>query len=290
MAYEFVLYEKEGQVAYITLNRPDRLNAVGPEILRDWLAAMTEAEEDDDVKVMVFKGAGRAFSAGADLTGVGFVYGMKEPKPGEKGELRRIPQRVKLKFDRALFVDFHRRILFSPKITIAQMHKYCLGVAFQLVLHCDLLIASEDCKVGHVEERLGQGGMTISPIMVLRCGLTRAMDLCLTGKMITGAQAAQYNLVNRAVPEDILNEEVKELANGLALYPKDGIAMGKVTREMMYTTMGIDRGLLDHYIMHSFQTNKVLEPGELNFFKMRRDKGVSSAAHEKHDYFKALDK
>jgi enoyl-CoA hydratase len=290
MAYEFVLYEKEGQVAYITLNRPDRLNAVGPEILRDWQAAMTEAEEDDDVKVMVFKGAGRAFSAGADLTGVGFVYGMKEAKHGEKGELRRIPQRVKLKFDRALFVDFHRRILFSPKITIAQMHKYCLGVAFQLVLHCDLLIASEDCKLGHVEERLGQGGMTISPIMVLRCGLTRAMDLCMTGKMITGAQAAQYNLINRAVSEEILNDEVKELANGLALFPKDGIALGKATREMMYTTMGIDRGLIDHYIMHSFQTNKVLEPGELNFFKMRRDKGVRGAAHEKHDWFKALDK
>jgi enoyl-CoA hydratase len=290
MAYEFVLYEKEGQVAYITLNRPDRLNAVSPEIIRDWLAAMTEAEDDDDVKIIVFKGAGRAFSAGADLTGVGFVYGMKEAKPGEKGELRRIPQRVKLKFDRALFVDFHRRILFCPKITIAQLHKYALGVAFQLVLHCDLLIASEDCKLGHVEERLGQGGMTISPIMVLRCGLTRALDLCLTGKMITGVQAAQYNLINRAVPEDILNDEVKELANGLALYPKDGISMGKVTREMMYTTMGIDRGLIDHYIMHSFQTNKVLEPGEINFFKMRRDKGVSGAAHEKHDYFKALDK
>ena len=290
MDYEFVLYEKEGQVAYITLNRPDRLNAVSPELVRDWSAAMDEAENDDDVKVIVFKGAGRALSAGADLTGVGFVYGMKEAKPGEKGELRRIPQRVKLKFDRNLFLDFHRKILFCPKLTIAQLHGYCLGIGFNLALHCDLLLAAEDCKVGHVEERLGQGGMTISPIMVLRCGLTRAMDLCLTGKMITGKQAADYNLVNRAVPADILDDEVKELANGLALYPKDGIAIGKASREMMYMTLGIDRGLIDHYIMHSFQTNKVLDPGELNFFKMRRDKGVKGAAHEKHDYFKALDK
>ena len=189
-----------------------------------------------------------------------------------------------------MFLDFHRKLLYCPKITIAQMHKYCLGIAFNLVLHCDYLIASEDCKVGHVEERLGQGGMTISPIMVLRCGLTRAMDLCLTGKMITGAQAAAYNLVNRAVPEEILDDEVKELANGLALHPKDGIAMGKAMREMMYTTMGIDRGLVDHYIMHSFQTNKVYDPGEFNFFKQRRDKGVRDAAHDKHDHFKALDK
>src|SRR4030042_5387146 len=145
MEYETVLYNKEGQVAYITFNRPERLNAVSPELARDWLAAMTEAEEDDDVKVIVFKGAGRAFSAGADLTGVGFVYGMKEPKPGEKGK-QRIPQRVKLEFDRNLFVDFHRRILYCKKITIAQLHTYCLGVAFNLVSFCDLIIASDDCQ------------------------------------------------------------------------------------------------------------------------------------------------
>ena len=288
MEYETVLYNKEGQVAYITLNRPERLNAVSPELVRDWSAALTEAEDDDEVKVIVFKGAGRAFSAGADLTGVGFVYGMKEPKPGEKGG--RVPLRVKLKFDRNLFLEFHRKVLFCPKLTIAQMHKYCLGIAFNIVLHCDLLLASDDCKVGHVEERLGQGGMTISPIMVLRCGLTRAMDLCLTGKMITGKQAADYNLINRAVPEDILDEEVRELANGLALYPKDGIAIGKAARHMLYQTMGVEKGLVDHFIMHTLQTNKVYDPGESNFFKQRRDKGVREAAHEKHDLFKALDK
>jgi len=289
MDYEFVLYEKEKQVAFIILNRPDRLNAIGPEIYRDWTAALTRAEQDDDVKVIVFKGAGRAFSAGADLTGVGFVYGMKEPKPGEKAT-KRIPQRVKLEFDRNVFLDFHRRILYCKKLTIAQLHTYCLGIAFNIVSHCDLILASEDCVMGHVEERLGQGGMTITPIMILRCGLTRAMDLCLTGKKITGKMAAEYNLINRAVPGDILDQEVRELAHGLTLHPKDGIAIGKAMRELIYATMGVDRGLVDHYIMHSFQTNKVLDEGEINFFKMRRDKGVRQAAHEKHDYFKALDK
>lgn len=290
MEYEFVLYQKEGQVATITLNRPERLNAISPELVRDWSAAMDEAENDDDVKVVVFKGAGRAFSAGADLTGVGFVYGMKEPPSGEKGTLSRIPLRTKLKFDRNLFHEFHRKVLFCPKLTIAQMHEYCLGIAFNIVLHCDLLIASEDCKMGHVEERLGQGGMTISPIMVLRCGLTRALDLCLTGKMIDGKKAMEWGLINRAVPKEILENEVRELAHGLALHPKDGIAVGKASRHMMYETMGITKGLVEHYIMHSFQTNKVYDPDEYNFFKQRRDKGVRKAAHEKHDLFKALDK
>lgn len=288
MEYETVLYEKDGHIAHIILNRPEKLNAVSPELVRDWEAAMHEAEEDDDIKVIVFKGAGRAFSAGADLSGVGFVYGMKEPKPGEKGG--RIPQRVKLKFDRNLFLEFHRKVLFCPKLTVAQMHEYCLGIAFNIVLHCDLLIASEDCKLGHVEERLGQGGMTISPIMVLRAGLTRSLDLCLTGKMINGRQAVEMNLINRAVPKEILDDEVRELAFGLALHPKDGIAFGKAARHMMYETMGVTKGLVEHFIMHSFQTNRVYDPDEFNFFKQRRDKGVRQAAHEKHEYFKALDK
>jgi enoyl-CoA hydratase len=287
MESETILYEKRGQVANIMLNRPDKLNAVSPELLRDWGAAISEAEEDDDVKVIVFKGAGRAFSAGMDLSRVGFVYGMKEPKAGEKSG--RTPQRSRLNFDRYLFLDFHRMILFCRKLTVAQLHGYCLGVALNLMLHCDLLIASDDCKIGHVEERLGQGGMTILPVMILRCGLTRAMDMCLTGRMITGEEAEQYGLVNRAVKAEALDDEVRALAEGLALHPKDGIAIGKATREMMFMTMGIDRGLVDHYIMHSFQTNRVFEPDEFNFFKQRRDKGVRGAAHEKHDRYGVFD-
>lgn len=289
MEYETVIYQKEEQVTYIILNRPHKLNTMAPELARDLMAAITEAEEDDDVKVVVFKGAGRCFSAGAPLDQVGYVYGMKDPKPGEKSKVK-VPQRIRLNFDRNMFLEFVRRVLLCRKITIAQMHEYCLGSAFEWVLHCDLLIASEDCKLGMVQERLGLAGMTISPIMVLRCGLTRAMDLSLTGKIITGKQAAEYQLVNRAVPIENLDQEVRELANGLALYPKDGVALGKVTRELMYEGMGVTRGLTEHYIMHTLQTNRVYDPDEHNFFKNRRDKGVKEAAHEKHDRYKALDK
>jgi enoyl-CoA hydratase len=288
MEHETVLYEKRGQIGHITLNRPDKLNAVSPELLRDWGAAMDEAEEDDSVKVIVFKGAGRCFSAGFDLSRVGFVYGMKEPKPGEKPP--RVSQRGRLKFDKNLFFDFHNRVLLCPKLTVAQIHGYCLGVAFNLVLHCDLIVASKDCKMGHVEERLGQGGMTISPIMIYRAGLTTSMDLCLTGRMIDAREAVQMRLINRAVPKEKLDTEVGRIAEGLALHPRDGIAFGKTFRHMMYDRMGVVSGLLDHYIMHSFQTNRVFEPDEFNFFKQRKDVGVREAAHKKHNYFNKLDK
>lgn len=286
--YEQIIYEKQGQIAYITLNRPEKLNTVTKEMFTSWGRAITEAEQDDDVKVIVMKGAGRCFSAGAPLDQVGYVYGMKEPKPGEK--VGKVPLRVKIDFDRSLFLEFFRRILLCRKITIMQMHKYALGVGFSIAMHADLLIADEECQIGHVEERLGLAGLTIMPIMVARCGLTKALDLCLTGKMISAKQAVDWNLINRAVPADQLETEVRELAEGLCLYPKDGIATAKVAREMMYDTMGITRGMMEHYIMHTFQTSRVYDPDEYNAFKERRDKGVKGMAHGKHDLFRALDK
>ncbi len=288
MEYEQIIYEKQGAIVYITLNRPEKLNSVTREMFTSWGRAITEAENDDDVKVIVFKGAGRCFSAGAPLDQVGYVYGMKDPKPGEKGG--KVPMRVKINFDRSLFLEFFRKVLLCRKITIVQMHKYCLGVAFSIAMHADLLIASQDCKMGHVEERLGLAGLTIMPVMVARCGLTRALDLCLTGKTITARQALRYSLINRVVPNDKLESEVRELAEGLSLYPKDGIAIAKVGRDLLYETMGITRGMMEHYILHTFQTNRVYEPDEYNAFKQRRDKGVKGMAHEKEEFFKALDK
>jgi enoyl-CoA hydratase len=289
MKFETVLYKKQGQIVHVTLNRPEKMNALSPELIRDWNAAIHEVEEDDDVKVVVFKGAGRCFSAGMDLSRVGFVYGMRPPKPGES-RAPKVSQRVRLKFDKSLFSEFHRNLLLCSKLTVVQMHGYALGVVFNLALQCDYLIAAENCKLGHVEERLGLGGHTISPIMVLRAGFSRAMDLCLTGRMIDGKEAADIGLINKAVPEKKLEAEVMNFAEGIARYPKDGIAFGKASRHLMYESMGITRWFAEHYIMHSFQTNRVYEPDEFNFFKERRDKGVRDAAHEKHDYFKKLDK
>jgi enoyl-CoA hydratase len=288
MKYKNIIYEKSDYIARITLNRPQTLNAMCPELSDDISKAIKEVNEDDNVKVVIFKGAGRALSAGADLSQVGFVYGWKEPKPGEKG--RHPSLRVRLHFDRRTFWEQSQEILLCHKLTIAQAHGYLLGAALDLFLNCDLIIASEDCKLGHVEERLGLAGNTISPILVLRCGLTRALELCITGKMIDGKEASQIGLVNRAVPADKLEAEVNELAQGLAQFPRDGIALGKASRHFLYDIMGVTQGLTHSYIQHTMGTNISFEPDEFNFFKERRDKGVKKAAHEKQDFYKPLDK
>ncbi len=288
MKYENIIYEKSGYIARITLNQPKTLNAMCPALNDEIGLAITEASNDDDVKVIVFKGAGRALCAGADLHEVGFVYGWKEPKHGEKS--KRPSQRVRLHFDRRTFWEQCQQLLLCQKLTVVQAHGFLLGAGLNFFLNSDLLIASEDCKLGHVEERLGLAGLTMEPIMVLRCGLTKALELCITGKMIDGKEACQAGLVNKAVPAEKLEDEVNELAEGLARYPRDGIALGKTSRHILYDMMGITQGLTHSFVMHTMTTNMSFEPDEYNFFKERRDRGVKDAAHGKHDFYKALDK
>jgi enoyl-CoA hydratase len=282
--FKDVIYERAQYVARITLNKPETLNAG----VKDLSKAMQVAVADDSVKVIIFKGAGRALAAGAPLNEVGFVYGMKAPKSGEKVD--RPSERVRLNFDRSAFFYHAQEILLCPKITIVQAHGYLLGASMDFFLLCDFLVASEDCKFGEIEVRLGVPNLTITPVMILRCGLTNALDLCLTGRMIDGKEAARVGLVNRAVPADKLEEEVNRYAEGMSRFPRDGIAMGKAAKHLVFDIMGVTRGLTPAYVMHSFQTNIKFEDDEFNFFKERRNMGVTDAIHARNKYYEQLDK
>ena len=159
-----------------------------------------------------------------------------------------------------------------------------------MYLQCDFIVATEDCKFGEIEVRLGIPNVTISPLMILRCGLTNALDLCLTGRMIDGKEAARIGLINRAVPADQLEAEVNRYAEGFARFPRDGIAMGKAAKQMVFDMMGVTQGLTNSWMMHTMQTNIHFEPDEFSFFKARRDMGVREAIHARNDYYSLLDK
>jgi enoyl-CoA hydratase len=287
--YQNIIYEKDRYVAKITLNRPQKRNPLDRAVtMPEVNDAISVAEWDDDVKVIVFKGAGLAFSTGYDLNEVGFMYGMQEPEHGET--VRRPSQRIRLMQDRYMHGEFMRHVLYCHKTTIVQAHGYCLGGALMMAEKCDLTIGAEDCKFGFTEERLGTGGNTLSPTLILRVGLTKALELQITGKMIDGKEAAQINLINRAVPADKLEAEVNELAHGIALYSRDGLAVSKAARHAVYESLGLGQWFNTAYWSHSLMTNMRWEPDEFNFFKERRDRGVTEAAHGKDDFYQVLDK
>lgn len=287
MEFEKVIYEKDGNRATVTLNYPEKLNVWNFKggMTDGFCAALDEAEEDDEIKVVVIKGAGTSFSAGHNLEEVGHVYGMGTGKPGE----RRPSQRIRLKLDRMIFGEFHRRMLLFPKVTIAQLHGYALGDGIDIALLCDMAVAAEDAQIGWTAQRLGFGGA--SPALtnlIFSVGWKRAIELVMTGRLLSGKEAAEIGLVCKAVPRDKLDEEVDKLAKAVMLQPRDGIALGKAYRELVYDSLGLTRSPTMFYIMHTLGTNLRWEPDEYSFFKERRDKGARTAFHKRDERYEGL--
>jgi enoyl-CoA hydratase len=279
MKLKTVVYEKskfaEGAVATITLNKPETLNAMDVELTEDILKALTEAEEDDDVKAVIFKGAGRCFSSGYDLGRVYYVYGGGTGKAEEK--VRRPSQRARLKYDRWRSESL-RRIYTCPKVTIAQVHGYCIGGGLYTVLCCDLAIAASNAKIGHSEQRLVfAGAMYVLPIEVMLIGQKKTRELLLTGKLVDGDEAERIGLVNKSVPEDKLEDETMKMAQIITLMPRDGLAIGKAMAMVAYETLGLTSSFGQGYLGHTMATNIRFEEDEFNFLKHRRDLGVKGA-------------
>ncbi len=290
MSTETLIYEKEdfeeGSVVTLTMNKPETLNALNIEFSREIDDALTQVEEDDDVKAVVFKGAGKSFSSGYDLGRVYFVYGGGTGKKEDK--TRRPSQRSRLAYDRWRSESL-RKIFNLSKITIAQVHGYCIGGGLYMSLCCDMTIAAEDAKIGHSEQRLGfSGAMYAFPIEVMLIGQKRARELLLTGKLIDGTEAERIGLINQVVPADQLEAETRKLAQSMTLLPRDGIAIGKACARLTYDSMGLSSAFGQGYLGHTMFTNTRYEPEEFNFLKRRRDVGVKDAIRERDARYKGL--
>ena len=285
MTYQYVLYEKEGAVAKVTLNRPEKLNVFDfpgqGGILDQFYAALEEAEEDDEIKVVVIRGAGRSFCAGHDLDTVGHVYGMGTGQPGE----RRASQRIRLKVDRH-WMEHHMKLLLFPKITIAQVHGHCVGEGAIIMEFCDLAVVANDARISHAEQRLGFAGSGLNLLpLYLSVGMKRARELLLTGRTISGIQAVEMGLANRAVPAEELEQTVADLCRELVLMPADGIAIGKASNHWILDILGATSGLVQGYVTHTLFTNLRFEPEEFNFFRERRNTSTRSAFHSRDERY-----
>jgi enoyl-CoA hydratase len=196
-----VLYEKRGAVAEITLNRPEKLNAINGDMLDRLADALDRAEEDEDVRVLILKGEGRAFSAGFDLD-------MGKPD-GESQEdfIRRELQR-----DFDLIMHFWN----FPKPTIAAVHGYCLGSSMELSAACDITVSTTSCRFGAPEVRFGSGMVCL--ILPWIVGQKHAREMLLVGSdNIDAHKAVSIGLVNRVVDDDTLVSEARSLAAEIAL-------------------------------------------------------------------------
>jgi len=198
MTDETVLYRREGPLAWLTLNRPAKLNAVNVEMLAGLGAALDRAEADGEVRAIVLNGAGRAFSAGFDL--------QMAADPSDRHAVRE-----ELEGDLALIMRFWR----SPLPTVAAVHGYCLGSAMEMALACDVTIAASDCLFGAPEVRFGSG--IVAMVLPWLIGPKRAKELLLSGDdRVDAARAEAWGLVNRVVEPDALEDAARSLALDIA--------------------------------------------------------------------------
>jgi enoyl-CoA hydratase len=230
MEFETVIYEsnKETKVGYITLNRPEKHNALSYQLLDDIDAVFDHAEADDSVKVIVLKGAGKSFCSGFDLKG---SYYLTPPEGGWK---------YKNSYDilRKKIYAKYKRIFNFPKVTIAQIHGHCSDAGCYLQLCCDISVAADDALLGHPAQLWG--GSQSLPLWQFYLGEKRARYLLMSGRRISGKQAADWGLVSINVPRDKLDEEVNKLAAEIAQIPEWGYMHNKLAMNTALKITGVD--------------------------------------------------
>ena len=229
MTSQTVLYEARDRVALLTLNRPDRLNAIGAQTGRDLREAVARANADDAVHVIVLRGAGRAFCSGYDL---------KDFAEGDTPYNQDMPWDPMIDFRMMKQnTDDFMSLWRSYKPTIAQVHGYAVAGGSDIALCCDIAVMAEDAKIGYPPARVW--GCPTTAMWVYRLGAEKAKRMLLTGDLVDGREAKAMGLVLDAVPAAQLEARVMELAARMAGVPRNQLMMQKLMVNQAYENMGL---------------------------------------------------
>ncbi len=277
MSYETLLYTVGGPIATITLNRPERLNTIVPPMPDEVQHAVERAVADPAVKVIVLRGAGRSFCAGYDFAG-GFHHWDEAITtdgawdPGKDFVMATAPSASPTQ----KFMSVWR----SPKPVIAQVHGWCVGGGSDFALCADLVIASEDARIGTPYARMW--GAYLSGMWLYRLGLTRAKEFALTGRPLSGVEAVDAGLINRAVPFADLEATVRAQAEQLAAIPSSQLAAMKLIVNQAYENMGLASTQTLGPILDGLMRNT---PDAARFIDLAEREGVGAVIAERDGPF-----
>lgn len=257
MAYETLLTSIDGNIATITLNRPDALNAFNNELMNELTAALDSFEEDAEVRCIIITGSEKAFAAGADI---------KEMQPRDYMDV----------YKDDFITKNWERVTRCRKPVIAAVAGYALGGGCELAMMCDFIIAAENAKFGQPEITLGVSpGAGGTQRLTRFVGKSKAMEMCLTGRMMTAEEAERSGLVSRVVPTEDLIEEAQKAAQKIASLSMPIVMLTKECVNSAYETMLAQGVMHERRLFHSmFGTNDQKE-GMTAFVEKR-------AAHFKH--------
>ena len=260
MNEDVIKIERRDTIAILTFNRPKVLNAFNNNLMERTIETVKILNEDDDVRIIVVQGAGRAFSPGFDL---------KASAEKRMESVQDWEQQMKLQF------DFIMQFWHSPKPTIAAVHGYCIAGAFELALACDVTIAAENTRFGEPEVRFGTG--IVAMLLPWVTGPKQAKELLLTGEdQLNAEDALRMGIINRIVPDDAVLDRALEVAKSMATAAERSVRYTKRAINDTYTTMGFNRALesaLDTDVL----LNAAYDPVKAEFARIRSEQGVKAA-------------
>jgi enoyl-CoA hydratase len=275
--YTDALYQKKGPAATITLNRPEKRNALNDKMFEDYLAGLHQANDDPEVKVVVIRGAGISFCAGHELS---------SPE-GEESP----PVHPSLKLTTRDFYNLERRrcskhehLFHYPKPTIAQVHGRCIGAGEAIAASCDFTIAAEDATFG------------VRGFSALPLGFSCYVGAWPAGSHITraghmrpersGLDMAKIGAVTRAVPIDKLEEEVQKWIDVVLLLPADSLAIQKELINGIQDITGMGASWRTHYEGHIGLQWVKFRKDEVSFYKAKKDAGLKGFLDQRAEHTK----
>jgi enoyl-CoA hydratase len=224
-------YRAADGIARIELNRPERLNAINHELIADLRTAVSAANDDRTVRLMILSGAGRAFCAGYDLD-----WGTKAEDATQRaqgGLWDPVQDYIGMSRNVRTFMSLWE----SPKPVIAQVHGWCVGGGTDMALCSDLIYMAEDAQIGYPPARIWGEPTTV--MWAYRLGLEHAKRLMLTGQSVSGVEAERIGLASKAVPAGELAGVVEEMARRMATIPLNQLVMSKLLVNQAYENMGL---------------------------------------------------
>ena len=268
-SYKAILVKKENGLTTITFNRPEKRNAMSPQLHRDMYQALSELRYDKDTRVIVLTGAGESFCAGQDLKQ--YFMEMDSQPESVRDEVRRMSRMWRNQIIRTL-----------PQPVIAMINGWCFGGAFTIVTACDIAIAAEEAVFGLSEVNFGNfPGGEVTRVLTEQLQPKHALFYALTGKTLTAKEAERVGLITKAVPRAQLEKEVREIANNLL--EKDPIALRAVKEAWYYTLYATDEIAYEvsNLISDRIKTQHGGRPGIKQFAEKQYRPGLGAYKWEK---------
>ncbi|MGE0852569.1 MAG: enoyl-CoA hydratase [Hyphomicrobiaceae bacterium] len=232
MAYETIIVETKGRVGIVRLNRPNALNALNAQVIEDMRTALDKLEADDGIGAIVITGSDKAFAAGADI--------------------KEMQSKTYMSAYKEDFISRWDRVGLCRKPVIAAVAGFALGGGCELAMMCDIIIAADSAKFGQPEIKLGvMPGSGGTQRLIRQVGKSKAMEMCLTGRMMDAAEAERANLVARVVPAASLMEEAMKTAEIIASMSLPIAMMTKETINRAYETPLTEGIRFERRVFHS---------------------------------------